>query len=246
MTPMSIVVNVAKNLGINSSPKATKMERVAILAVGSFNPPTIAHLRMLEAARTHLEDRNTKVIEGIMSPVADSYNSKPSLIKANHRFRMVQAATKSSDWIRADDWECTRTTWSRTIDVLTHHRNEVQTKYGSDVRLMLVVGGDLIDSFPRILPNGSKLWNSSDIIKIITDFGLLVLPREGSNPIETVEKMDELSEFSSQISLISDEVCPTSVSSTRLRTAIKNGKSIKYGTVDEVIQYIQDHNLYKD
>ena len=39
---------------------------------------------------------------------------------------MVRAATKTSDWIRADDWECTRPTWTRTIDVLKYHRERIQ------------------------------------------------------------------------------------------------------------------------
>uniref|UniRef100_A0A1I7U607 Nicotinamide-nucleotide adenylyltransferase n=1 Tax=Caenorhabditis tropicalis TaxID=1561998 RepID=A0A1I7U607_9PELO len=221
------------------------MKRVALLAVGSFNPPTIAHLRMLEVARTHLQTINTQVLEGIMSPVADSYNSKPSLIKAFHRIQLVREATKTSDWIRADDWECSRSTWTRTIDVLTHHKQQVTEKFGSDVGLMLVVGGDLIDSFTRILPDGSNLWNPADIIRIITEFGLIVLPREGSKPLETLEKMNSLAQYSDVVTIVEDEVCPTAVSSTRLRAAVSAGKSIKYSTTDDVIQYINDNNLYK-
>lgn len=226
------------------------MKRVALLAVGSFNPPTIAHLRMLEVARSHLEAENVQVLEGIMSPVADSYNNKSTLIKASHRLEMVRAALKTSDWIRADDWECTRATWTRTIDVLTHHRDRVQQQFGSDVGLMLVVGGDVVDSFSRILPDGSSLWKPSDILKIITEFGLLVLSRPGAHPKQTLSEMTEISsEISSaaekKIVMIQDEVCPSAVSSTRLRAAISARKSIKYATPDAVIEYIRIHDLYR-
>ncbi|EGT36609.1 hypothetical protein CAEBREN_32425 [Caenorhabditis brenneri] len=222
------------------------MRRVALIAVGSFNPPTIAHLRMLEVARDYLETVNTQVIEGIMSPVADSYDSKPSLIKACHRIQMVRAATKTSDWIRADDWECTRPTWSRTIDVLTHHKKAVQEKHGDDCGLMLVCGGDLVDSFPRILPDGSNLWDIDHIRKIITEFGLIVLTREKSNPLSTVSAIESISKYSDKITILQDEVCPTDVSSTRLRAAVSSGKSIKYATADGVIEYIKENNLYRN
>lgn len=222
------------------------MKRVAILAVGSFNPPTIAHLRMLETARSHLESIDTQVVEGIMSPVADSYNKKATLIQASHRVQMVCAATKSSNWIRGDDWEATRATWTRTIDVLAYHKEQVQKKYGADCGLILVVGGDVVDSFPRILADGTSLWKSTDILKIIQEFGLIVLTRPGSKPHETISSMPEISEFSEKIQYIQDEVCPSDVSSTRLRAAISAKKSIKYSTPDEVIDYIMDNRLYQN
>ncbi|KAF1769591.1 hypothetical protein GCK72_001408 [Caenorhabditis remanei] len=196
-------------------------------------------------ARSHLEAIDTHVVEGIMSPVADSYNNKPTLIKSKYRIEMVRAATKTSDWIRADDWECTRPTWTRTIDVLKYHRERIQKKFGSDVGLMLVAGGDFVDTFPRILPDGSNLWNPSDILKIIVDFGLIVLTRDGSTPLNTLDSMPGFSEISGKIQFISDEVCPSAVSSTRLRAAISAKKSIKYATTDEVIEYIQENSLYQ-
>ena len=40
---------------------------VALIACGSFNPPTLMHLRMLECARDHLEQTyGCNVVEGIL------------------------------------------------------------------------------------------------------------------------------------------------------------------------------------
>ena len=48
--------------------------KVVLLACGSFNPPTILHLRMFEAARDFLRfGFGCEVVEGIISPVADQF-----------------------------------------------------------------------------------------------------------------------------------------------------------------------------
>ncbi|CAI5439947.1 unnamed protein product [Caenorhabditis angaria] len=218
--------------------------KAALLAVGSFNPPTIAHLRMLETAKSHLETLNFQVCEGIMSPVADSYNKKSTVVSAQHRFKMVSAATKSSNWIRGDDWECTRPTWTRTLAVLKHHLEGVRQKHGAETCLFLVVGGDVVDSFPRILPDGSNLWNADDILKIIMDFGLIVISRDGATPLQTCQAMPTICHVADRITILEDQVLPNLISSTRLRQAILARKSIKYATPDDVIDYIRENNLY--
>ena len=86
-----------------SSPQC---QRIVLLACGSFNPPTIMHLRLFELARDFL--RKTKpdwsVVGGVISPTHDAYKKK-SLIPAVHRLEMARQATLSSDWVRVSDWE---------------------------------------------------------------------------------------------------------------------------------------------
>lgn len=42
---------------------------------------------------------------------------------------MAELATESSSWIHADGWECRRERWSRTIEVLRHHRESMLEKF---------------------------------------------------------------------------------------------------------------------
>ena len=59
--------------------------RVALIACGSFNPPTYMHLRMFECARDLLEKKyGCSVVEGIISPVSDHF-PKAGLLPAKHR-----------------------------------------------------------------------------------------------------------------------------------------------------------------
>lgn len=56
--------------------KTLQNSKVILLACGSFNPPTILHLRMFEAARDFLSLKfGCDVVEGIISPVADQVKS---------------------------------------------------------------------------------------------------------------------------------------------------------------------------
>ncbi len=65
-----------------------------------------------------------------------------------------------------DDWECRQEKWSRTASVLRHMHTEMQTKYDTEsksIRLMLLCGTDMIASFPKLLPNGDRLWQDNDV-----------------------------------------------------------------------------------
>ncbi|VDM37217.1 unnamed protein product [Toxocara canis] len=220
--------------------------RVALLACGSYNPPTVMHLRMFEAARSFLETRyGCTVVEGIISPVADFF-AKPDLIPAKHRMQMAELAVKSSTWIRADSWECSQKQWTRTLSVLKHFKETLDKKFANVgcVQLMLLCGGDFVDSFPVVTSKGTKLWDPADLLEIVRDFGLVVLSRHNSNPMQTIEKMAFLDRFRCNVHIFDDDVMPNEVSSTRIRKAIRCGKSIKYSTEDAVLEYIRKHRLY--
>lgn len=221
-------------------------QRVILLACGSFNPPTLMHMRMMEVARDHLEQHlNCTVLEGLMSPVADTFN-KPNLAPAHHRLAMVEAATSQSSWLRADGWECGQKSWSRTLSVLQHHERDARSRLQDDVRLALVVGGDVVESFTRILPNGENLWNPSDVRDIITKFGLIVIGREGADPIRTLRSMSALRDVVDQVLILADDICPCSISSTNIRAAVAARRSIMFTTPFAVVEYIRKAGLYKN
>nr|XP_005282575.1 nicotinamide/nicotinic acid mononucleotide adenylyltransferase 3 isoform X1 [Chrysemys picta bellii] len=97
---------------------------LVLLACGSFNPITNMHMRLFELARDHLHQTGRyRVIEGIISPVNDSYGKK-GLVSARHRIAMAQLALETSDWIRVDPWESEQEKWTETVKVLRHHYNE--------------------------------------------------------------------------------------------------------------------------
>ncbi|CAG9532544.1 unnamed protein product [Cercopithifilaria johnstoni] len=222
-------------------------KRVALLSCGSFSPPTYMHLRIFERARDYLKKiHGWEVVEGIMSPVADSLG-RPDMVPAKHRLKMVELAAKSSSWIRADGWECSQGEWIRTIHVLHHLKEALNRKYkseNSEVQLLLLCGGDVIESITKLAVSDVMLWSTEQIEELVRDFGMVVVMRANTDPVSAIYLADVLHTHQKNIFVIEDETCPNDISSTRLRTAIRRKESIRYCTSDEVIQYIEENSLY--
>ena len=131
---------------MHSTPKETTTTTyVVLVACGSFNPITYAHLRMMELARdaierpqtnpndglTSLDTPNTKIVlGGYLSPVASAYHKK-DLAPASTRIHMTTEALASSPWLMCDPWEGTRESYTRTYHVLDHiYQNVAQWLQG--------------------------------------------------------------------------------------------------------------------
>ena len=97
----------------------------------------------------------------------------------------------------------------------------------------------MLESFS--VPN---LWKDKDIEAIVKEFGLIVITREGSNPEQYVEKHPIVSKYKNNIHIVREDIT-NDISSTKIRTAVARGASIKFFVSDEVIQYIADNQLYR-
>jgi len=227
-----------------------------VLACGSFNPPTIMHLRLFELARDHLRTKGINVIGGIISPVHDKYGKK-GLLPSNHRIKMVKLAIEDNDFLKCSQWEVHQDQWTRTRDVLDEYKKQVAQAIenpdskpdwlpkfpelsGEIPQILLVCGGDLLESFS--VPG---LWKGEDIQTIVKEFGLVVVKREGSNPENFVYDHDILHKFRDNIHIVEERV-PNDISSTRIRKAIRRKESIRYFVPDPVIQYISENKLYHE
>ena len=238
-----------------------------LISCGSFNPPTIMHLRLFELAKDNLTDCGYEVLGGIVSPTHDNYKKKkPSLLSSNHRLKMVELSLKNYDFVQCSRWEIAQDDWTRTREVLEEHLKQIRnvvkapaTEYRkyphlpasltslnyddvsnpNQFRLFFICGGDLLESFS--VPN---LWKDEDIEAIVKEFGLIVITREGSNPEQYVEKHPIVSKYKDNIHIVREEIT-NDISSTKIRTAVTKGASIKFFVADEVIQYIADNQLYR-
>lgn len=130
-------------LAINASTHA-----VVLVSCGSFNPPTLMHLRMLELARQHLV-LSRMVVGGYLSPVHDAYG-KAQLLSASHRVEMCRLSVEDSDWLMVDSWEALeQQDYTRTVVVLQSIKDRLQKALthintSANIQLMLVCGADVL------------------------------------------------------------------------------------------------------
>ncbi|CAD6993621.1 nicotinamide/nicotinic acid mononucleotide adenylyltransferase 3 isoform X1 [Ceratitis capitata] len=237
------------------------LPRIALIACGSFSPPTPMHFRMFEIAKDFFKTQGTHhVVGGIVSPTHDSYQKK-GLVAGTHRFAMLKLALQSSTWIKTSDWEIQQAEWTRTLSVLQYHQNYMNNYINSPlegdmngtlpgwmppglrerqdgVQLKLLCGADLLESFA--VPG---LWADKDIEDIVGNHGLVVISRYGANPEKFIFESDLLTKYQKNITLITNWV-PNEVSSTMIRRLISRGQSVKYLLDDRVIDYIQMQGLF--
>ncbi|XP_059124398.1 nicotinamide/nicotinic acid mononucleotide adenylyltransferase 3 isoform X1 [Peromyscus eremicus] len=226
---------------------------VVLLACGSFNPITNMHLRLFEVARDHLHQTGMyQVIEGIISPVNDSYGKK-DLVASHHRVAMARLALQTSDWIRVDSWESEQPQWLETVKVLRHHHGELLKSSASTEgpdpsktpsasaalpELKLLCGADVLKTFQT--PN---LWKDEHIQEIVETFGLVCVSRGGHDPKGYILDSPILRQFQHNIHLAREPI-QNEISATYIRKALGQGLSVKYLLPDAVINYIRDHSLY--
>ncbi|KAL6940772.1 Nicotinamide/nicotinic acid mononucleotide adenylyltransferase 1 [Hanseniaspora vineae] len=221
-----------------------------IVACGSFSPITYLHLRMFEMAMDSInEETRFEVIGGYYSPVSDHYR-KQGLAKATHRVRMCElACERTSSWLMVDAWESLQHEYTRTAQVLDHFNEEINIKRGGvetptgekiGVKIMLLAGGDLIESFGE--PN---VWKDEDLHHILGNYGCLIVERTGSDVRSFLLSHDIMYEHRRNIMVIK-QLIYNDISSTKIRLFIRRNMSVQYLLPNSVIRYIQEHNLYKD
>ncbi|KAJ3157528.1 hypothetical protein HDU86_003179 [Geranomyces michiganensis] len=223
----------------------TKSEKqgVVLVACGSYSPVTNLHLRMFEMARDYINDRaHMQLLGGYFSPVSDAYN-KPGLVPWPHRVAMLEAGCASSEWIMVDSWESRQKEFQRTAWVLDHFDKMLNgdgkaEARGARVRVMLLAGSDLIQSFT--VPN---LWRDDDLNHIVGDYGCVIIERINSDVQALLLDHDILHRHRHNVHLVKQHVV-NDISSTKIRLFIKQGLSTKYLVPDSVIDYIVKHDLY--
>jgi nicotinate-nucleotide adenylyltransferase len=194
-----------------------------LLYGGSFDPITIGHLL---CARNAMEDGAFK--EVIFIPCGDAPHKK-GLIPFEHRWNMLKLAIKGEagfdksqiegDWAQAGKK-------SYTIETYRYLRDHLA---GNDVRWL--IGAD----------NVQHVRDWYDFPAIQTTMKFAVIPRDGETDVFWAA--DYLKGYGVTVSAINTPLIP--ISSTMVRTRIKQKKSVRYLVPESVDDYIKKHGLYK-
>lgn len=217
---------------------------------------------------------NTKyeIIGGFLSPVSEAYK-KQGLASAKHRIQMCSyAASKTSDWLSCDPWEAIQPDYVPTAQVLDHFDHEINAVIGGcedvhgnkqPVRIALLAGADLIQTMST-----PGVWSEKDLDHILGNFGAFIIERTGT---DIDEALGGLKQYQEKIHVIPQVIIvrkslldhpgnthhfkeqstnstfsQNDVSSTKVRLMRKRDLSLRYVVPDPVIDYIQEHGLYRE
>lgn len=225
-----------------------EQQPVVLVSCGSFNPPTVAHMRVLELVRDEYIGRGIDVYGAYMSPVHDKYG-KESLISGDHRLAMCHLASESSDFIMTDPWEVSQDGYTRTLYVLESIDRRLKEAFRVDEghmveipRTVLVCGGDVIESMAK-----PDVWDQELLEKLLCDHGVACVVRSGV----CVEKVLDiegtlLHKYRDAVVVVeNNDEALQEVSSTGVRGQLRQGESPPEDVVHPaVVKYIKDYRLY--
>ncbi len=186
-------------------------EHIVVMG-GSFNPPTIAHQRLLLCALNALG-----ADKGIFIPSSDGY-VKAKMKRAKHpeetlaehiRLEMLNAMAEDDSRLCVDDLEYRRKEKSYTYETML----EVQEKY-PDATLCFLAGGDKVDIFPR--------WHR--IEEFLARFHIIVVKRNGENPEAAIATNVFLRQHKDKFHVIEAPDGIEGISSSAIRDKIRSGE----------------------
>ena len=187
---------------------------------GTFNPIHYGHLINAELIRERF-GLGTVLFIPAKKPVHKGYDTS---VSADHRYAMVKAAISDNPFFDVSDMEITREQDSYTIYTV----QELLQRYVSR-ELYLIIGQDSYDELDT-WKDYRDLLDRVDVIVMnrFTDFSVN----------KALEHMSE------KIHVAQNPVID--ITSTDIRTRVREKKTIKYLTPDTVISYIDRMELYKD
>ena len=186
--------------------------------VGSFNPPHKMH----ESIASQLIER--KIIDKVIFVPTSNFYPKAGLISDEERLSMLKLLIKDKKEFEVSDYEFGRLTY--TYQTLEYFKNE-----NKDAEIYFICGSD----------NLAQLDTWKEYKKILTDYKLIVIPREDN--IEEI--LNKYNEYKNNIIVANLE--NNYLSSTLVRNYLKEEKyqEVKEYINEFVLDYIIKNNLYK-
>ena len=186
---------------------------------GTFNPPHIGHLIVIESVREQLNfDRIVFV------PSANPPNKRDTILApAGKRLEMTQLAVAGNKFFEVSDIEVRREGLSYTIDTV-----RALTALHPNDSLTLIIGSDNLLEL--------QTWKSPDEILAMVD--IAVMGRPG------VALQGAKQEYARRATHVN--VPQVGISGTDIRRRLKLKRSIRYLVTPRVEEYIHYENLYSD
>ena len=190
---------------------------------GSFDPPHVGHVLVAQDALEALQLDHLLVIPAAQQPLKGGHQTA-----AEHRLAMVQAAFGGIPGIEVDPVEIVRGGLSFMVDTV----EDVRRRW-PEAHLHLLVGGDVVPTLPR--------WH--DVGRLLSMVRLVVLTRDAA-PQDQALMIDGQSDGGVVAEVLSTR--RVDLSSTEIRSRVRDGRSIQSFVPDAVATYIASTGLYRE
>ncbi len=202
---------------------------------GTFDPVHIGHLRAAEEIRESFGLEKIFFVPAYIPP----HKRGKRIADIDERVGMLKTAIRGNAYLRFSDLEIKRGGVSYSIDTI----ETFEKRYGE---VYFIVGLDAfleVDTWHRY----GELFSHANFIVMLRpgereESGLDALPRD---LLDMVTRIDESTLLhASGRKIYFPRITQLDISSTRIREASKNQKSIKYLVPDRVERFIQQRGLY--
>ena len=206
---------------------------------GTFDPVHLGHLRVAEEAVETLQLDTLLFVPAAVPP----HKSGQEILPFEHRRHMLQLATERHPGFKVSDIEQRLPGKSYTVVTL----RKLAEAYAGAAQLFFIAG---LDAFLEM----DTWWHFHELFQLAH---MVVLRRPGYNESEVLgflrERVSSLYAFSTGDNCYRHpHLLPVhyldntwlEISSTRIRQLAREGKSIRYLVLGEIMHYIQAHQLY--
>lgn len=203
--------------------KSISQPKVAMYG-GSFNPVHTGHIQLAEYFVNELNLDKLLLVPGAKPP----HKSDKEMISASHRYNMCTLATEGIKNIEVSDIEINRQGKSYTIDTLKQ-----LSKIYKNTQLYLIMGADMFLTL--------HTWKEyREILKLAI---VCAVPRDTDN-VDALINYSKTLESEGLSCIISDKLM-MNISSTVIRSNIRQNRDITGMVNDMVENYIYKNFLYK-
>lgn len=191
---------------------------------GCFNPPLNSHFSLAEQLLAEYHQ-----IEKIIFMPVNSQYQKVDLIENKYRYEMLKLVCNQNEKFEVSSIEMDYPRQLYTIETLT----KLQKQYEKH-EICFTMGSDNLKEL--------ETWSQAE--KLIKNFKIYVFERD-KDDIEQIIETNKFLKENRQAFIKVKNIIKSGLSSTLVREKIKEGKSIRYLTSDEIVSYIKQNNLYQ-
>lgn len=206
----------------------TEVQRLGVFG-GSFDPPHMAHIAMVEAAIVQLQLDRVQVL-----PTGQAWHKPRDLSHAVHRLAMTRLAFANVPQAKVDEREILRMGPSYTVDTL----RELQSEH-PDAQLFLLLGDDQ----RRSLPSWYQIDEITRLVIICAAGRHLAVRAWNQHPDLLDSSQPAFDTLQARILSLDMPLMPHSATDIRALAATELALT---GLVSPAVErYIHEHHLYR-